>query len=65
MINRYLYETGYLKRVLRGGGQWIENWDAIFLGIREGCNRVLWTEGIKEMSFKTYLKEKVALGPKL
>ena len=40
----------------------IGNWDAIFLGIREGF---LWTEGVKEMSFKTYLKEKVALDPKL
>ena len=50
---------------LSWGGQLTQNWDAIFLGIGEGCNRVLWTEWVKEMSFKTYLKEKVALGPKL
>ena len=59
------YMNPVIWKGLSGGGQLTKNWDAIFLGIGEGCNRVLWTEGVKEMSFKTYLKEKVTLDPKL
>ena len=36
-----------------------------FWGVVECRNRVLWTQGVKEMCFKTYLKEKVTLSTKL
>ena len=52
-----LYEDSYSQQDRKGGHQLLpcrEN----FWGIVEWCNRVLWTQGVKEMCFKNVFEGK-------